>query len=374
MTALAVVPNVATETPVLEGRDLTKSFWVKRGRGPARATRPDSMRWMAFRCSSMPGRSPRWSARAGPGRRRSHGCSRGSSNPTPARSCSTVSRSPRHALGSYAAQVQMVFQDPFASLNPVHRVRHHLVRPLQIHHIADGDVDEAVLRAAAPRGARPARQVHRQVSARALRRPASASRDRARAGGPSSRAARRRAGVDARRVDPSRACSTCSPIFVTASASQSSTSRTTSRRRATSPTPSWSCTQASWSSRHRASSLTDSPAHPYTQLLLSAAPDPERLEPPTLAGSRCAAEPACAAEPGVAFIPAARTRWRSASARRRRPSTVSPGHSPRAGCTSIRLRSVPRRRSRDQPTRASGASLKLGDLLSGLSNAVHPLR
>jgi peptide/nickel transport system ATP-binding protein len=31
--------------------------------------------------------------------------------------------------------------------------------------------------------------------------------------------------------------------------------------------------------------LTDSPAHPYTQLLLSAAPDPDRAEPPSLAGS-----------------------------------------------------------------------------------------
>ena len=31
-----------------------------------------------------------------------------------------------------------------------------------------------------------------------------------------------------------------------------------------------------------AMAVTDQPAHPYTQLLLSAAPDPDRLEPPTL--------------------------------------------------------------------------------------------
>jgi peptide/nickel transport system ATP-binding protein len=31
-------------------------------------------------------------------------------------------------------------------------------------------------------------------------------------------------------------------------------------------------------------SLTDHPAHPYTQLLLSAAPDPDRIETPKLAG------------------------------------------------------------------------------------------
>jgi peptide/nickel transport system ATP-binding protein len=30
-------------------------------------------------------------------------------------------------------QIQMVFQDPFASLNPVFRIRHHLERPLKLH-------------------------------------------------------------------------------------------------------------------------------------------------------------------------------------------------------------------------------------------------
>jgi peptide/nickel transport system ATP-binding protein len=33
----------------------------------------------------------------------------------------------------YAARVQMIFQDPFASLNPVHTVRYHLTRALKIH-------------------------------------------------------------------------------------------------------------------------------------------------------------------------------------------------------------------------------------------------
>jgi peptide/nickel transport system ATP-binding protein len=36
----------------------------------------------------------------------------------------------------YAARVQMIFQDPFASLNPVHTVRYHLTRSLRIHHNA----------------------------------------------------------------------------------------------------------------------------------------------------------------------------------------------------------------------------------------------
>lgn len=33
----------------------------------------------------------------------------------------------------YGQAVQMVFQDPFSALNPAHRVRHHLIRPLRLH-------------------------------------------------------------------------------------------------------------------------------------------------------------------------------------------------------------------------------------------------
>lgn len=36
------------------------------------------------------------------------------------------------ALRQYRRNVQLIFQDPFASLNPVHSVRYHLARPLQI--------------------------------------------------------------------------------------------------------------------------------------------------------------------------------------------------------------------------------------------------
>ncbi|MDD1780009.1 ABC transporter ATP-binding protein [Enterovibrio sp. ZSDZ35] len=38
-----------------------------------------------------------------------------------------------HGELEYARQVQMIFQDPFSSLNPVHNIYHHLVRPLLIH-------------------------------------------------------------------------------------------------------------------------------------------------------------------------------------------------------------------------------------------------
>ena len=45
---------------------------------------------------------------------------------------------PAAASLSYRGKVQMVFQDPFSSLNPVHSVRHHLERPMKIHRRARG--------------------------------------------------------------------------------------------------------------------------------------------------------------------------------------------------------------------------------------------
>ena len=44
-----------------------------------------------------------------------------------------VEGGPLGSLKAYRRAVQMVFQDPFSSLNPVHTVRHHLERPLRLH-------------------------------------------------------------------------------------------------------------------------------------------------------------------------------------------------------------------------------------------------
>jgi peptide/nickel transport system ATP-binding protein len=57
----------------------------------------------------------------------------------------------KRALLAYRSQVQMIFQDPFASLNPVKRIDHHLARPLLIHGICsrrevDGRVRELLER------------------------------------------------------------------------------------------------------------------------------------------------------------------------------------------------------------------------------------
>jgi peptide/nickel transport system ATP-binding protein len=57
----------------------------------------------------------------------------------------------RRTLLDYRSHVQMIFQDPFASLNPVKRIDHHIARPLQIHGICsrkavDGRVRELLAR------------------------------------------------------------------------------------------------------------------------------------------------------------------------------------------------------------------------------------
>jgi peptide/nickel transport system ATP-binding protein len=57
----------------------------------------------------------------------------------------TVHNGPR-AVRRYRSDVQMIFQDPFSSLNPTHTVEYHLRRPLQLHGVAHGrdDVRAAV--------------------------------------------------------------------------------------------------------------------------------------------------------------------------------------------------------------------------------------
>jgi peptide/nickel transport system ATP-binding protein len=45
----------------------------------------------------------------------------------------------------YRSQVQLIFQDPFASLNPVKTVRHHIERPLRLHGVvATSEIEERV--------------------------------------------------------------------------------------------------------------------------------------------------------------------------------------------------------------------------------------
>ncbi|HCG00105.1 MAG TPA: ABC transporter ATP-binding protein [Chloroflexi bacterium] len=69
----------------------------------------------------------------------------------------------RSELLKYRADVQMIFQDPFGSLNPVKRVKHHLVRPLRAHHIVPHDqIDKRVLELLTTVGLVPAEEFARK--------------------------------------------------------------------------------------------------------------------------------------------------------------------------------------------------------------------
>ncbi|HEY0260856.1 MAG TPA: ATP-binding cassette domain-containing protein [Lacisediminihabitans sp.] len=66
----------------------------------------------------------------------------------------------------YRRNVQMVFQDPFASLNPFHSIEHHIARPLLLHHRTSGgrETHERVVQMLERVGLTPAEEI-------AVRRP-----------------------------------------------------------------------------------------------------------------------------------------------------------------------------------------------------------
>ncbi len=138
--AAAATPTAST---VLEGRALTKSFWVKQSRGLlARRARVHAVEGVTVHLE--PGRVTALVGESGAGKTTVARLLARIITPDAGEVLLDGRPAPPGRPRSYAAQVQMVFQDPFASLNPVHRVRHHLVRPLQIHHMANGDPDAAV--------------------------------------------------------------------------------------------------------------------------------------------------------------------------------------------------------------------------------------
>ena len=107
----------------------------------------------------------------------------------------------RRALRESRRHMQMVFQDPYSSLNPRMRVETIVEEPLVIHAI--GTKAERAARVAElldPR--RPRSRAAAPLSARVQRRPAAAHRPGPRAGPQPLADHRRRTGVRARRVDP----------------------------------------------------------------------------------------------------------------------------------------------------------------------------
>jgi len=184
---------------------------------------------------------------------------------------------------AYTRHVQMVLQDPFASLNPVHDVRYHLARPLIVHGTAQRGraLDEAIA----------------DLLARvALTPPATfmAKYPHELSGGQRQRVAIARALAARPRV-----LLADEPVSMLDVSIRLGVLNLLADLRRDSHLAILYITHDIASARYLADSImvmyagqrveagpattvTDAPAHPYTSLLLNAAPDPDRAEPPVL--------------------------------------------------------------------------------------------
>lgn len=271
-----------TSPAVLEGRNLIKYFWLKKSRRPfarrtaIRAVDNVSLRLEAGKVTAIVGES-------------------GAGKTTVARVLAKIIKpdaghvlldgqpAPSGRPRSYAAKVQMVLQDPFASLNPVHRVRYQLERPLKIHHLTGGNVDAAVA------------ELLRRV---ALKPPETFMRKfpHELSGGQRQRVAIARALA----VRP-KVLIADEPVSMLDVSIRLGVLNLLADLRDKDHLAILYVTHDIASARYLADTivvmyagqlveaapsvvLTDNPAHPYAQLLLSAAPDPDRDLPPHLAG------------------------------------------------------------------------------------------
>jgi peptide/nickel transport system ATP-binding protein len=165
---------VADRTALLHAREVTKHFPAGRGRGMVHAVDGVSLALPRGSITAVVGES-------GSGKSTLARLFARLLKPTSGRLLLDGQPVPsgRGGRRRYAQQVQMVLQDPFASLNPVHDVRYHLTRPLKVHGLGPSRSLEESLHALLERVAlTPPGPVPRQVPARAVRRAAAASGDR----------------------------------------------------------------------------------------------------------------------------------------------------------------------------------------------------
>jgi peptide/nickel transport system ATP-binding protein len=189
-----------------------------------------------------------------------------------------------HGRRAYTRDVQMVLQDPFSSLNPVHDVYYHLARPLIVHGMARGGraLDEAVADLLTRVALTPPEMFMRKY-------PHELS------GGQRQRVAIARALA----VRP-RVLLADEPVSMLDVSIRLGVLNLLADLRRAGHLAILYITHDIASARYLADSImvmyagqrveagpaitvTDEPAHPYTRLLLNAAPDPDRAEPPVLA-------------------------------------------------------------------------------------------
>ena len=178
-----------------------------------------------------------------------------------------------HELRSIRRDVQMIFQDPYSSLNPRHTIGSILTTPLKVHGLHKGE-RESVRVQELLRARRPQPRAHQPLPVGVLGRPAPAHRHRPRPGGRAQADHRRRAGLGPRRVDPGPGDEPPRhELLVTSSTSRSSSSPTTSgvvRHFCDQVAVMYLGKIVEYGDKKK---IYEAPEHPYTQALLSAAPD-----------------------------------------------------------------------------------------------------
>ena len=301
MTQSPVAPPPVTGIPLLEARDVTKHFVVHqslraRHRGRARLAearrrgqQPEDSRKVVHALENVSISLPAAQVTAVVGES-------GSGKSTLARVLARLTPptagevllggTPVPPTGKerreYARQVQLVLQDPFSSLNPVHDVAYHLSRPLKIHGTGTGaTLDESVSNLLERVALTPAdlfaRKYPHELSGGQRQRVAIA---RALAVNPQVLLADEpvsmldvsiRLGLLNLLADL-REREGIAVLYITHDIA--------SARYLADTTVVMYAGQVVESGP--ASDITDRPEHPYTKLLLSAAPDPERAGPPEL--------------------------------------------------------------------------------------------
>ncbi len=227
---------------------------------------------------------------------------------------------------AYTRQVQLVLQDPFSSLNPVHDIRYHLARPLRIHGLGDSaaSLNEAITGLLERVSLTPADQF-------ASKYPHELS------GGQRQRVAIARALA----VRP-KVLLADEPVSMLDVSIRLGLLNLLSDLREREGIAILYITHDIASARYLADTIavmyagqvvesgpahqvTDQPAHPYTQLLRSAAPDPERAGPPVLA-ARGAPPSLVSPPPGCRFHPRCPHAMAICADRAPRAFEVAPGH------------------------------------------------